>query len=111
MTLGWPGRLYTYDVVGGRYEENDFGSTGSGASLAKSYLRANFTEGLTADEAVDVAVGALVSAAQEDTATGGPGPAARHLPDGGDHRCRGCAGALGRPRYGQLPRWRSSNIR
>ena len=37
--LAGRGRLYTYDVVGGRYEENDFGSTGSGASLAKSYLR------------------------------------------------------------------------
>ena len=66
------GRLYTYDVVGGRYEENDFGSTGSGASLAKSYLRTAFSDGLTADQAVNVAVGALVSAAQEDTATGGP---------------------------------------
>jgi len=66
------GRLYTYDVVGGRYEENNFGSTGSGASLAKSYLRANFAEGMTSEQAVDIAVGALVSAAQEDTATGGP---------------------------------------
>ena len=70
--LAGRGRLYTYDVVGGRYEENDFGSTGSGASLAKSYLRTAFSEGLTADEAVRVGVGALVSAAQEDTATGGP---------------------------------------
>ncbi|CAN5258815.1 proteasome subunit beta [soil metagenome] len=66
------GRLYTYDVVGGRYEENNFGSTGSGASLAKSYLRANFVDDLTSEQAFDVAVGALVSAAQEDTATGGP---------------------------------------
>jgi proteasome beta subunit len=66
------GRLYTYDVVGGRYEENDFGSTGSGASLAKSYLRTAFSDGFSADAAVSVAVGALVSAAQEDTATGGP---------------------------------------
>lgn len=66
------GRLYTYDVVGGRYEENDFGSTGSGASLAKSYLRTAWHEGLAAEQAVTVAVGALVAAAQEDTATGGP---------------------------------------
>ena len=28
---GARGRLYSYDVVGGRYEETDFGSTGSGA--------------------------------------------------------------------------------
>lgn len=70
--LSGRGRLYTYDVVGGRYEENNFGSTGSGASLAKSYLRANFADNFTAEQAVDVGVGALVSAAQEDTATGGP---------------------------------------
>jgi proteasome beta subunit len=70
--LAGKGRLYTYDVVGGRYEEQDFGSTGSGASLAKSYLRTAFSEGLTADDAVKVAVGSLVAAAQEDTATGGP---------------------------------------
>lgn len=66
------GRLYTYDVVGGRYEEQDFGSTGSGASLAKSYLRSTFSDGLDEAAAVQVAVGSLVAAAQEDTATGGP---------------------------------------
>lgn len=66
------GRLYTYDVVGGRYEDNDFGSTGSGASLAKSHLRSTYQEGLGEDQAVEVAVGSLVAAAQEDIATGGP---------------------------------------
>ncbi len=66
------GRLYSYDVVGGRYEEIDFGSTGSGSRLAKSYLRTVYDEGLSADQAADYAVRALVSASQEDTATGGP---------------------------------------
>lgn len=66
------GRLYSYDVVGGRYEEVDFGSTGSGARLAKSYLRTVYTEDLTGEQAADYAVRALVSASQEDTATGGP---------------------------------------
>ena len=66
------GRLYSYDVVGGRYEETDFGSTGSGARLAKSFLRTTFREDLTAEEAADLAVKALVAASQEDTATGGP---------------------------------------
>ena len=66
------GRLYSYDVVGGRYEEIDFGSTGSGARLAKSYLRTVFEDDLTADQAADYAIRALVSASQEDTATGGP---------------------------------------
>lgn len=66
------GRLYSFDVVGGRYEEIDFGSTGSGSRLAKSFLRTVYTDDLSADEAADFAVQALVSASQEDTATGGP---------------------------------------
>jgi proteasome beta subunit len=66
------GRLYSFDVVGGRYEEIDFGSTGSGSRLAKSYLRTVYRDDLTADEASAYAVNALVSASQEDTATGGP---------------------------------------
>jgi proteasome beta subunit len=66
------GRVYTFDVVGGRYEETDFGSTGSGARLAKSYLRTVYREDMTPDEATATAVNALVSASTEDTATGGP---------------------------------------
>ncbi|MDH3462702.1 MAG: proteasome subunit beta [Acidimicrobiia bacterium] len=66
------GRLYSFDVVGGRYEEIDFGSTGSGSRLAKSYLRTVYTEDIDAGRAADIAVRALVSASQEDTATGGP---------------------------------------
>ena len=66
------GRLYSYDVVGGRYEETDFGSTGSGARLAKSFLRTTYREDLTSEDAADLAVKALVAAAQEDTGTGGP---------------------------------------
>jgi proteasome beta subunit len=66
------GRLYSFDVVGGRYEEEEFGSTGSGARLAKSFLRTAFRPELSADEAVTLGVQALVAAAAEDTATGGP---------------------------------------
>lgn len=66
------GRLFSYDAIGGRYEEIDFGSTGSGARLAKSYLRTVYREDLTAAEASDYGVKALVAASQEDTATGGP---------------------------------------
>ena len=66
------GRGYSLDVVGGRYEEIDFGTTGSGARLAKSYLRTVYREDLGDDEATEMAVRALVAASQEDTATGGP---------------------------------------
>ncbi|MGH8945436.1 MAG: proteasome subunit beta [Acidimicrobiia bacterium] len=66
------GRVYSYDVVGGRYLETDFGSTGSGSRLAKAYLRTQYQPDVTADEALTLAVRSLVSAAREDTATGGP---------------------------------------
>lgn len=66
------GRVYTYDLIGGRYEETDFGSTGSGARLAKSYLRTSFEEDMTVERAMALAVNALVAASTEDTATGGP---------------------------------------
>ena len=66
------GRLYSYDAVGGRYEEIDFGSTGSGARLAKSYMRTVYRDDLGGEEATGIAVSALVAASQEDTATGGP---------------------------------------
>ncbi len=66
------GRLYTFDVVGGRYEENEFGSTGSGSRLAKSYLRTAYGADLSVEEATGLAVRGLVASATEDTATGGP---------------------------------------
>ncbi|NIS65916.1 MAG: proteasome subunit beta, partial [Gemmatimonadales bacterium] len=66
------GKLFTFDVVGGRYEEQDFGATGSGSRDAKAYLRSAYRDGLAEEEALDVALRGLVSAAQEDTATGGP---------------------------------------
>ncbi len=66
------GRVYTFDVVGGRYEESEFGSTGSGSRLAKAYLRTQYEDDLPMEQAVTVAVNALVSASSEDTATGGP---------------------------------------
>lgn len=66
------GRVYSFDVVGGRYEEIEFGSTGSGARLAKSYLRTAYHPEMSADESAELVVRALVAASQEDTATGGP---------------------------------------
>ena len=66
------GRLYTFDVVGGRYEELDYAATGSGGREAKAHLKGVFRPDLTEEDALRHAVGALVSAAEEDTATGGP---------------------------------------
>lgn len=66
------GRLFSFDVVGGRYEEEDFGATGSGAREASSYLRAHYEPGLEADAALEVAMRSLVAAAEQDVATAGP---------------------------------------
>jgi proteasome beta subunit len=66
------GRLYSFDVVGGRYEETDYAATGSGGREAKAYIRTAFREGLVEGEALQMAVEALVAAAEEDSATGGP---------------------------------------
>ena len=66
------GRLYTFDVVGGRYEEQDYAATGSGGSEAKAFLKGAYQDGLGEDQSLAIAVEALVAAAEEDAATGGP---------------------------------------
>ncbi len=75
------GRLYTFDVVGGRYEEDDFGATGSGGRDAKSFLRGAYRPGLDEPAALDVALRALIAASEEDTAHGRSRYSARHLPN------------------------------
>jgi proteasome beta subunit len=68
------GRIFRYDVIGGRYEELDFHATGSGGRDAKGSLKKRYRPGLDRDDAVDVALEALLDASEEDTATGGPDP-------------------------------------
>lgn len=66
------GRLYSYDVVGGSYEETDYTATGSGGRDARLFLRTKFTDGMSQSDALLLALQALVAVAEEDTATGGP---------------------------------------
>lgn len=66
------GRIFSYDVTGGRYEEQDFHAVGSGAMLARGSLKKEWRRGLGRDAAVRAAVGALFDAADDDSATGGP---------------------------------------
>jgi proteasome beta subunit len=66
------GHLFSFDVVGGSYEETDYAAAGSGARDARLYLRTTYSPSMDADAAVDLSVAALVAAAEEDTATGGP---------------------------------------
>jgi proteasome beta subunit len=66
------GRIFTYDVTGGRYEEADFHATGSGGRDARTTIKLGWREGLARDEAIELAVQGLYEAADEDAATGGP---------------------------------------
>jgi proteasome beta subunit len=66
------GRIFYYDATGGRWEEDDFQTTGSGGLPAKNSLKKRWRPGLTEDEALRVAVEALIDAAEDDAATGGP---------------------------------------
>jgi len=68
------GRIFYYDATGGRWEEDDFHATGSGGRPAKSSLKKRWRPGLDLDAGLQVAVEALVDAAEEDIATGGPDP-------------------------------------
>ncbi|CAM3817300.1 proteasome subunit beta [Isoptericola cucumis] len=66
------GRLFSYDVTGGRYEEHDHHTVGSGSVFARGAMKKLWRPGMGADEAVAVAVEALYDAADDDSATGGP---------------------------------------
>jgi len=68
------GKLYSYDVVGGRYEEQDYATTGSGGTEARAFLKAEWREDMSEDDAIRVALEALIAASEEDAATGGPDP-------------------------------------
>jgi proteasome beta subunit len=69
---GKAGRIFSFDVVGGVYEETDYEGIGSGSLFAKSSLKKLFKRGQTAEEAIRIAVESLYDAADDDTATGGP---------------------------------------
>jgi proteasome beta subunit len=66
------GRLFQYDVTGGRYEESDYATTGSGGLHAGTVIKLGYRDDLTREETVDLALRALFQAADEDAATGGP---------------------------------------
>ena len=66
------GRLFEYDVTGGRYEERDYAATGSGSLHGGTVIKLGFRDNLTRDESIDLAIKALFHAADEDSATGGP---------------------------------------
>ncbi|HTY18785.1 MAG TPA: proteasome subunit beta [Myxococcota bacterium] len=65
------GRLWKYDVTGGRYEETEFDASGSGGLYARESLKKIWRADLSREEALRAALQALTDAADEDRATGG----------------------------------------
>jgi proteasome beta subunit len=74
------GRIFSYDVTGGRYEETAFHSVGSGSLFARGSLKKLYHEDLDAEGCVTAVVQALYDAADDDSATGGPDMTRRIFP-------------------------------
>ena len=66
------GRLFQFDVTGGRYEEANYASTGSGSVHATTVIKMGYEDQLQESQAVELAANAIFEAADEDSATGGP---------------------------------------
>jgi proteasome beta subunit len=66
------GRIFSFDVAGGLYEETGFDAIGSGSLFAKAALKKRYRPTVGTDEAIRLTVEALYDAADDDTATGGP---------------------------------------
>jgi proteasome beta subunit len=66
------GRIFSYDVAGGPYEEQRFYSIGSGSLFARGALKKLYVDGMPVGDAVLACVQALYDAADDDSATGGP---------------------------------------
>jgi proteasome beta subunit len=74
------GRIFSYDVAGGRYEEHRFHSIGSGSVFARGSLKKLYADGMQAADAILACMQALYDAADDDSATGGPDVTRRIYP-------------------------------
>ncbi|MCX5314150.1 proteasome subunit beta [Streptomyces sp. NBC_00154] len=74
------GRIFSYDVTGGRSEELGYAATGSGSIFARGSMKKLYREDLTEQQTLTLVVQALYDAADDDSATGGPDVARRIYP-------------------------------
>jgi proteasome beta subunit len=66
------GRIFSFDITGGRYPEQYHHCVGSGSLFARGALKKLWRPGMDRAAAVRVVVEALYDAADDDSATGGP---------------------------------------
>jgi proteasome beta subunit len=74
------GRIFSYDVTGGRYEEHAFHAVGSGSVFARGSLKKLYKHDLSDTDAITAVIQALYDAADDDSATGGPDLTRRIFP-------------------------------
>jgi proteasome beta subunit len=74
------GRIFSYDVTGGRYEEQSFHSVGSGSLFARGSLKKLYRPDFSGRECAMATIQALYDAADDDSATGGLDMARRIFP-------------------------------
>jgi proteasome beta subunit len=68
------GRIFKYDITGGKYEDTDYYAQGSGGKDARDSLKKRWRRDMTREDALRVTVEALLDAADEDLGTGAPDP-------------------------------------
>jgi proteasome beta subunit len=74
------GRIFSYDVAGGPYEEQRFHSIGSGSVFARGAMKKLYSDNMPLRDTVLACVQALYDAADDDSATGGPDMTRRIFP-------------------------------
>jgi proteasome beta subunit len=74
------GRIFSFDVAGGKYEERRFASIGSGSIFARGALKKLYREGMSMEDVVLALMQSLYDAADDDSATGGPDMSRRIYP-------------------------------
>ncbi len=74
------GRIFSYDVTGGRYEEREHHAVGSGSMFARGSLKKLYKAGMSEADALTTAIEVLYDAADDDSATGGPDLTRRIFP-------------------------------
>jgi proteasome beta subunit len=74
------GRIFSYDVTGGRSEERGYAATGSGSVYARGTLKKLYRSDMAEREVVTAVIQGLYDAAEEDSATGGPDLTRRIFP-------------------------------
>lgn len=66
------GKIYKYDVTGGRYEEAEYFATGSGGGHARATMKKGYRSEMDEEAAIHTTLEALYDAAEEDIGTAGP---------------------------------------